>query len=657
MTLPVNLTYGTVTGRIIYPVGDTSDPDTLPDAVPAQGNITFTAKVNLVKDSAAKTILVPVPVVCPLDAAGYLTSPGDITLRAVTLVAADNPDINPTGWPYTVTFNLVDVPYLSKLAPFDIVVLAGTTIDLADYIPTPGSPVVSVAQSVALAAQAAASAAAAAGFAEQAIGAADAGAAAANASAQVATTQAGVSTTKAAAALVSQTAAAGSATAADGSKTTAAAQVPLAAAQVALATAQAAAAAGSVTSIGTAIGGMAIVATVPAPGNMVLFAVVDTAGHLSWIQVGLDGHPTPAAAALIDAALATLTTGRITAAIGALPVAQIIGEGSGLAYVIVDQAGRKSEMQLDLTTGRFVGPFIDRVSAIAATAGAAAAATVVVTATAPITCWGDSKTAAGSGYGDLIPAELGGTASQIFAIGGQGSQQIAARQGGFPAVCKLPNDLIPASGPVTLTSISIQPYTNTSGTGTSSGHGTIAGVPGTLTRDNPSDVTTFTRDSAGVAVWCSPTAMFIPDQGSTNRGRISVFWPGRNSVLTNSPEDLMYLNQMMVNYLTSAEKRFLFLEVTPQSTEIPGTAARTQVDAYNALLRKTWPLNTVPVGPYLRGPGLADAGITPTAQDTIDIGNSVTPVSLRVDPTHENLAGRTVTARLVANTLRAKGWV
>ena len=74
------------------------------------------------------------PLVCVLDTAGYLTSaPGR---RYVKPVAGDNPALNPTGFLWTVTFQIPGVTILA----FDIFVEGGKTLDLSMSITLPDAP-------------------------------------------------------------------------------------------------------------------------------------------------------------------------------------------------------------------------------------------------------------------------------------------------------------------------------------------------------------------------------------------------------------------------------------------------------------------------------------------------------------------------------------
>jgi hypothetical protein len=386
----------------------------------------------------------------------------------------------------------------------------------------------------------------------------------------------------------------------------------------------------------------------------VAWALTDAAGHRSWMEISDAGRMTEHSIGIVSEDLAPAMGEIVDEATAELSIPEEISPGSGLSYVITDEDGRKSELQLDFD-GKFTGPFPGRIIQEATDAAVLASNP---SATVPLVLWGDSMTAAGSGYGDKLAAEAG-VAVRIQGIGGQGTPSISARQGGYPSFATFPNDTIPASGAATVT-VSTIVYSSSSGTGTSSGHVTISGVPGTLARDNATNVHTFTRDAAGTAVWSPPTSPIITDEATLNRGQIAVIWSGRNSFKTMTPEDIVFHISQMVAYMTAGKKNFLVLEIAPTDAEVSSpspTADRVKLDTLNALLLKTFPHNFLPVARYLRGPALADMGLTPTAQDTTDIANGVTPTSLRGDTLHLNSTGNTAAARFVSNTLKAKGWI
>lgn len=75
-SMPSDLTFGKVVGRFILAVADASDPDRLPDATPALGNITLTpVNPNLKANSPTPTTVVRAPVRCSVDNNGNLIDP------------------------------------------------------------------------------------------------------------------------------------------------------------------------------------------------------------------------------------------------------------------------------------------------------------------------------------------------------------------------------------------------------------------------------------------------------------------------------------------------------------------------------------------------------------------------------------------------------
>ena len=156
--LPSNVSYGQVGGRFLIAVADTSDPGRAPDSVPAQGKIKFTPSAGHVINATAAPVpvfITPRVIECTLDIEGYLIdSQGE---RDVWLIAGDDPDLNPTGWTYKVTFELTGV----TIPSFNLLVETDVRKDLALVTPIPSNPgtTVVVSEESRIAAEAAAQAA------------------------------------------------------------------------------------------------------------------------------------------------------------------------------------------------------------------------------------------------------------------------------------------------------------------------------------------------------------------------------------------------------------------------------------------------------------------------------------------------------------------
>lgn len=159
--------YGTVTGRVLIPSGDSADIGDIPDEVPAVGTVSFIPRITHFVDTVDNLIVPAAKVTGVLDAEGRLSNPKDMSQKYIKLIATNSANINPQNWTYEVIFDLA--PGQGFLPNFDTNVLAGQTVDLSDLIGVPGSTgntiselTAAVAAAVAAAEAAAASAAAAA---------------------------------------------------------------------------------------------------------------------------------------------------------------------------------------------------------------------------------------------------------------------------------------------------------------------------------------------------------------------------------------------------------------------------------------------------------------------------------------------------------------
>jgi hypothetical protein len=153
---PVNLTYGTVTGKFIQTVLDQADVDRNPDYIPAVGTVTFKPDVTFYRNLALPAFFTTNTIQCTIDSNGDMRdAQGGL---GVVLVATDNADLSPRDWTYTCTVSASGTVY-----SFPIRVNGGTTQDIAIISPVPSTPGVQVVVTSAdrIAAQAAAASAAA----------------------------------------------------------------------------------------------------------------------------------------------------------------------------------------------------------------------------------------------------------------------------------------------------------------------------------------------------------------------------------------------------------------------------------------------------------------------------------------------------------------
>lgn len=133
-TMPAEVVHGKVVGRFLLAVADATDPDRLPDARPATGQIVFTPTVPNMKTAAPDlATVIKTPIRCSINADGYLTDPEDGD--GVWLVAGI----------YRVTYALTGVMIASHV----IEVLTDHTdeapLDLTNALP-PSGPGISPSQ-------------------------------------------------------------------------------------------------------------------------------------------------------------------------------------------------------------------------------------------------------------------------------------------------------------------------------------------------------------------------------------------------------------------------------------------------------------------------------------------------------------------------------
>jgi len=199
-----------------------------------------------------------------------------------------------------------------------------------------------------------------------------------------------------------------------------------------------------------------------------------------------------------------------------------------------------------------------------------------------IDAYGDSLTAsAGSTGGRTFPKVLADMLGSVVStvnnrgVGGQISADIAARQGSMPALISVTDNVIPASGPVTVTAYSQDLLYGSGVSGVLTLTGTLAGIPGTLSGNAQTGRNTatyiFTRTTPGDAVPCAAKTAFIPDFGTASRPRVQLFTYGRNDGTSQTAtNNILAALAASVAYQTAYLPRFLVGGVLAQPGEALG---------------------------------------------------------------------------------------
>ena len=110
MPIPPSVSTGIVTGTFVSTNGN-----------PATGRIWFTPSFDSGIVAGDNVIVLPERQIVSLNTLGSFS---------VTLVATDDPDLDPLNFTYTVTFDIDR----AKLAPLSLSLPSGTTVDLADVL-------------------------------------------------------------------------------------------------------------------------------------------------------------------------------------------------------------------------------------------------------------------------------------------------------------------------------------------------------------------------------------------------------------------------------------------------------------------------------------------------------------------------------------------
>lgn len=283
----------------------------------------------------------------------------------------------------------------------------------------------------------------------------------------------------------------------------------------------------------------------------------------------------------------------------------------------------------------------------------------------PIVRWGDSLTANAAVSAAQLSTALGGRPVFTNGIGGQTSQQIAARNGGVPTRVTVTGGIIPASGSVGMT-LTIKLRSDSTG----SYPIVVAGVSGQFQAadSSPSLVGTFTRDVAGLpAVVPAGTPATT---GYPYRNYWPILWAGRNNFKNTGDSDQIVSDLRGMLEWSTQREHALILSIPPWVGEedgngaAPRTSYRDKLDLANSSIRDAFPREYVDTSVRLRNADVITAtGNTPTTQDLADIANGLTPTTFRtgsdgvtVDDGHLGPIGYTALYTIIAEIYKSRGW-
>ncbi|MGV0109848.1 hypothetical protein [Arthrobacter sp. CP30] len=258
----------------------------------------------------------------------------------------------------------------------------------------------------------------------------------------------------------------------------------------------------------------------------------------------------------------------------------------------------------------------------------------------------------------LVPAGV-----QVFNVGTSGFtvDEEAVRIGALPVPLTVTGGTIPASGPVPVTTTAVIGW-RPSGT-LRNLPGSLAGIPGILSRTNSDTSFTFTRSTAGSEVVVPGAPVFVPDY-TGHAGDTAIILLGRNNVSFSVKgadatigEHVAKGIARIVDWLSPAIKQVLIVSNTTATNETAGAAGHTTVTDINARLKAAYPSRYLDLRTYLVKQAIYDLGLTPTAADTTAMNADTLPPSIMDDNTHWSKATAGLVAAHINDYLTTRDWV
>ena len=375
-------------------------------------------------------------------------------------------------------------------------------------------------------------------------------------------------------------------------------------------------------------------------------AIIDKDGNRTWLEADEKGEPTDYSSEVV----AKKTANSVGAAIGITNV-----DANDLSVSIVDKDDRRTWLEADQAgepTDYTMEVFKKKLD--------------VVTTVESIVCWGDSMTQGTNSQTPyptylqqlLVNNTIDKTVAN-FGVGGETSVTIAARQGGNPFIIKIDANTLPAdTSPVRVTLPPIGGKTVTPLLqGASSFDGYFNGILCTLKLVQPNGASsswnaanyyTLQRKTAGTALTIDRPHPFYLEIAKPRWGDIHIIWVGQNNLADGAARHIADA-KAMIQKMTAQNKKYIVIPRPFNSVEAYDKA---QKDAFDAEFFSAFGRRCLLIRQYLVEYGLADAGLTATSQDLIDIANGTVPEQLRVDVVHWKSSAYQILATQVFNRIK-----
>lgn len=269
-----------------------------------------------------------------------------------------------------------------------------------------------------------------------------------------------------------------------------------------------------------------------------------------------------------------------------------------------------------------------------------------------IVCWGDSLTESvdGKAYPDFL-RELAQTKVVNYGVHAETTKSIAMREGAVPITVGafvISENRVPIAVEVASGSGSGIQLLKNGSAGVNPCY--IGGVAGTLLYEQIEGRYYFTREEEGEAVLVEEGSRLIT-AGMANKHKddILIIFTGTNDGPdTSSIYDIIKIQKAMLDYADC--EKYVIIGLTCKKV-IP------EIEEVNNILAKEYGEHFLDIRSYFLSYGLAEAGLTPTAQDRVDLKNGEIPSGLRRDYVHGNVYFYEILAGQVYRKLQYLGYV
>ena len=243
------------------------------------------------------------------------------------------------------------------------------------------------------------------------------------------------------------------------------------------------------------------------------------------------------------------------------------------------------------------------------------------------------------------------------AVGGFKISNIAAAVGTRPVAVAAVT--VPASGGVTVVPMNLdEPNTYSPATWT----GTLAGIPGTVSKPVNVVTWTFTRTASGTATAVAAGTPFIPSPAAGYRGGIALLNTGQNTLTATllpgwDVERVISMTESLADYFGGTNARVLYIGHFVDQGPPAVSTSRDRIKAFNTHFAAKG-ARFFDLAAYVTSPDIwTDTGITPTQADLDEQALGNKPPSLSADAAHLNTAGYNAVNNRIRDNLIALGWL